>query len=877
MPENTSQREMQKSVDPKSYEAKWYKTWQEKKYFHADPNSPKEKFTILIPPPNVTDRLHMGHGLNNTIQDIMVRYKRMKGFEACWLPGTDHAGIATQMMVEKDLAKSGKTKEEVGRPAFLDMLREWKEKFGGIIIDQLKSLGASADWDREAYTMDPGLSVAVRKIFVELYEKGLIYRGNRLVNWDPVLQTAVSDDEVENEPKQGNFWHFRYPISGTSEHLVLATTRPETMLGDSAVAVHPTDERYKHLVGKTIDLPLCDRKIPIIADEYVDPEFGTGVVKITPAHDFNDFAVGERHGLEMVTVLDKQAKICSPAPQKYIGMDRYEAREQIVRDLKALELVEKIEGHKLTVPISSRSKAVIEPLLSKQWYLKMKELAAPAIKAAKEGELTFHPPLWKKTYLYWLENVQDWCISRQLWWGHQIPIWYCGGCSKEFASLEDPNKCVHCGSAELSQDADVLDTWFSSWLWPISPFGWPEDTDDLKAFFPSNLLVTGADIIYLWVARMIMLGYFAKDILAFKDVYFNSIICDKDGKKFSKTLGNGIDPLEMVELYGADAVRFTCISLAPLGGRVRMSKEDFKNGSKFINKLWNASRFVLNAAGVDFEPLPLDKINLELHEKWLLERVEACTANMTQMLDAYKVNDAIHSIYHCVWDDFCDWGIECAKKDLEGPRSKEALSVLIHALEKLLRLASPFVPFIAEEIWQRIPGVDKTKSKHLMVSDFPTPSDKQNWGASEKWEKIQGAVTALRAVKASRQIPPKEQLEFSAVLDSGLDQNVLRAWAKNLANANCIETVVKENMVASVGNGFKLYCKVPSFDASAEKGKISKEIGRLEKIIGGLNKRLSNEKFVSNADPQVLAETRAQEKNLSGQVGSLQETLQNLV
>ncbi len=872
-----NEQEMQKSVDPKNYESKWYQTWQDKKYFHADAKSKKEKFTILIPPPNVTDRLHMGHGLNNTIQDILVRYKRMKGYEACWLPGTDHAGIATQMMVEKDLAKSGKTKEDVGRPAFLEMLKEWKIKFGGIIIDQLKSLGASADWDREAYTMDPSLSKAVRKIFVELYEKGLIYRGNRLVNWDPVLQTAVSDDEVENEPKQGNFWHFRYPISGTSEHLVLATTRPETMLGDSAVAVHPTDERYKHLVGKTIDLPLCGRKIPIIADEYVDPEFGTGVVKITPAHDFNDFAVGQRNKLEMITVLDKQAKICAPAPEKYIGMDRYEAREQIVRDLKALELVEKIEGHKLTVPISSRSKSVIEPLLSKQWYLKMQELAQPAIAAAKKDELKFHPPLWKKTYLYWLENVQDWCISRQLWWGHQIPIWYCGDCSKEFASLHEPEGCKHCGGKSLTQDADVLDTWFSSWLWPVSPFGWPEETDDLSAFFPSNVLVTGADIIYLWVARMIMLGYFAKDELAFKDVYFNSIICDKDGKKFSKTLGNGIDPVEMVELYGADAVRFTCISLAPLGGRVRMSKEDFKNGSKFINKLWNASRFVLSAAGPEFKPLSLKEINLELHEKWLLERVENCATEMTQMLDGYRVNDAIHKMYHCIWDDFCDWGIECAKKDLEGDRKQEALSVLIHALEKLLRLASPFVPFIAEEIWQRVPGVDKSKEKHLMVSDYPTASSDIGWGASEKWTKIQGALSAIRSVRASRQLHRKDSMQFSAVLDSDLDLEVLGAWAKNLTNSELVKDVVKENMVASVGSGFKLYCKVPEFDATAEKKKIEKEVGRLGKILGGLNKRLGNEKFVANADPQVLAETRAQEQNLSGQLESLKETMENLV
>ena len=677
---------MEKSVHPKSYESKWYQVWQDKKYFHADAKSSKEKFTILIPPPNVTDKLHMGHGLNNTIQDILIRYKRMKGFESCWLPGTDHAGIATQMMVEKDLAKSGKTKEDVGRPAFLEMLHEWKKKFGGIIIGQLKSLGASADWDREAYTMDPSLSRAVRKIFVELYDKGLIYRGNRLVNWDPVLQTAVSDDEVENEPKQGNFWHFRYPVSGTSEHVVLATTRPETMLGDSAVAVHPEDERYKHLVGKTIDLPLCGRKIPIIADDYVDPEFGTGVVKITPAHDFNDFAVGKRHGLEMITILDREAKVCAPAPEAYIGMDRYEAREKIVRDLKDAGLVEKIEGHKLTVPISSRSKAVIEPLLSKQWYLKMKELAEPAIAAAKKDELRFHPSLWKKTYLYWLENVQDWCISRQLWWGHQIPIWYCASCSHESASLEDPTKCTSCGSDQITQDQDVLDTWFSSWLWPVSPFGWPDETDDLKAFFPSNVLVTGADIIYLWVARMIMLGYFSKGELAFKDVYFNSIICDKDGKKFSKTLGNGIDPLEMIELYGADAVRFTCISLAPLGGRVRMSKEDFKNGSKFINKLWNASRFVLTSAGEGFEPLELKDIKLELHEKWLLERVENCSTQMSQLLDQYRVNDAIHSLYHCIWDDFCDWGIECAKKDLGGKRNNEALSVLIALLLLLCRL-----------------------------------------------------------------------------------------------------------------------------------------------------------------------------------------------
>ena len=601
--------------------------WEQGKWFEAKDDKSKKPYVILIPPPNVTDRLHMGHGLNNSLQDILVRRKRMQGYDCLWLPGVDHAGIATQMMVEKSLVKKGLSRKQLGRKEFFARCVKWKEENGHIIIDQLKRLGSSCDWRRQAYTMDETLSHAVRKIFVKLYNDGLIYRGERLVNWDPVLQTAISGDEVENKEVQGNLWHYRYPIKDkTNEYLVVATTRPETMFGDSAVAVHPDDKRYQHLIGQSVVLPFVNREIPIIADKYVKSEYGTGCVKITPAHDPNDFIVGKRHNLAFINVMNADGSMNDLCSEVFSGLDRFAAREKVVKKLKELKLFVEAKPCKHAIPFSERSKVPIEPRLSKQWFVKMEDLAKPALADAKNDSLCFYPTAHKKTYCHWLENIEDWCISRQLWWGHRIPIWYCEDCEGVTTGLEDPSVCTHCESINIKQDEDVLDTWFSSWLWPLSPFGWPEETEDVKRYFPSNVLITGADIIFLWVARMVMLSHYVKQEVPFKDVYFNAIICDKNGQKFSKTLGNGIDPLAVIDKHGADAVRFTCVSLASFGGRVKMGMDDFEHGAKFVNKIWNAARFIaLIAEDKQQDLVSIDTVDLEIAGKWMIHELHLVT------------------------------------------------------------------------------------------------------------------------------------------------------------------------------------------------------------------------------------------------------------
>ncbi len=870
--------QLDKTYDPKNYEAKWYKFWTDKGYFHADSSSKKPPYTIIIPPPNVTDRLHMGHGLNNTIQDILIRWKRMSGFEACWLPGTDHAGIATQMMVEKSLAKEGLTKEQLGREKFTQRLHDWKERNGNIIIDQLKRLGSSADWEREAYTMDPKLSLAVRKIFVMLYEEGSIYRGERLVNWDPTLLTAISDDEIENEEKSGSLWVFKYPVVGTTEFISIATTRPETMLGDTGVAVHPEDERYKKFIGKKVKLPLVGREIPIIADEYVKSEFGTGAVKMTPAHDFNDFEVGKRHNLAMINIFHPNATLNENVPEKYRGLDRFVARKQILKDLKELDLFESEKGHKLSVPISDRSKDVIEPRLSKQWYVRMKGLAAPAVEAAKTNELSFYPDSWKKTYLYWLENVQDWCISRQLWWGHRIPIWYCNDCSGVTTGMTDPTECKECKSKNIHQDEDVLDTWFSSWLWPVSPFGWPEETADLKKFYPSNVLVTGADIIYLWVARMVMAGFKTMGTLPFQDVYFNSIICDKQGRKFSKTLGNGIDPLEMIDLYGADAVRFTCISLAPLGGRVRMSTEDFASGSRFINKIWNASRFMLSHANPDQPIASIQVDKLALPEQWLLSELDETIKKVGKHLENYRINDAVDALYHFLWGSFCDWGLECAKLSFSNPQTKDqTISVLVYVLETSLRLASPFIPFISEEIWHNLPKhPDIKKSESLCISEYPTGLNLNVPAGARDWTLVQECISAVRALRAQAEIEPSKMLSIH--IKSTQNHEVLASaapWFVALAKAKVGALNAKNKYLVQVGKGYEVFMAVDAIDNEKQLKRLNSEHQRVSKIILGLEKKLGDANFVDRAPEDVILSTKAQLENMNYQRKSLEVSLEN--
>ena len=654
----------------------------------------------------------------------------MKGFNACWLPGTDHAGIATQMMVEKDLAKDGLTKTDLGREKFVGKLQDWKEKYGGMILDQFKKMGFSCDWNRLAYTMDPVLSKAVRKVFVELYNEGLIYRGERLVNWDVVLKTAISDDEVESKEVPGHLWYFRYPVDGTEDFIPIATTRPETMLGDTAVAVNPEDERFKSFIGKNVRLPFTDRLIPIVADDYVKSEFGTGAVKITPAHDPNDFEIGQRHNLPFISILNDDGTMNDVVPENFKGLDRFVARKEVIKGLKELELFDEEKPYKHAIPFSERSKTVIEPKLSKQWYVKMSSLAKPAADAARSDDLTFSPESWKKTYLYWLDNIQDWCISRQLWWGHRIPVWYCGDCEAVTTGMEDPHECGTCKSKNIRQDDDVLDTWFSSWLWPMSPFGWPETDEksvsDLAYYNPTNVLVTAPEIIFLWVARMVMANLKFKGQLPFKHVYFNATICDKQGRKFSKTLGNGIDPIEVIDKHGADAVRYTAVSLAPLGGRVRMELGDFDNGARFMNKIWNAARFLLKYVDPKTNLPSIDSFEPSMAEKWLLDNFAVTAAKVDKNLEAYRVNDAVEDIYHFIWGCFCDWGLENAKASLNGDdetRKLQTISVLVYALNGALRLAHPVVPFITEEIWQKLPAhPDWDKAESITVAKFPEES-----------------------------------------------------------------------------------------------------------------------------------------------------------
>ena len=875
--------------DPKSYEVKWRNFWAKGNYFNAESGSTRPPYTILMPPPNITSFLHMGHGLNNTLQDILCRWKRMNGFNVCWLPGTDHAGIATQMMVERALEKEGTTRKQLGRPAFEKRLMEWKEKFGGIIVEQLKRMGFSCDWSREAYTMTPELSKAVRHTFVTLFNEGLIYRNERLVNWDCQLQTAISDDEVETQELNGSLWFFKYPVVGSpDEFLTIATTRPETMLGDTAVAVNPDDERYTHLIGKKVKLPLTDREIPIIADAYVDKEFGTGVVKITPAHDPNDFKIGKRHGLPFITILNPNGTITADCPARFAGKDRFEARKDIVKAMKELGLFDKDVAHRNAVPHSERSKTVIEPRLSLQWYLSMKPLAEPAIAAAKSGELSFYPDLWKKTYLHWLENIEDWCISRQLWWGHRIPVWQCQDCKKPTAGETDPTACAHCGSAKIAQDEDVLDTWFSSWLWPLSPFGWPDKTADLATFFPSNVLITAPEIIFLWVARMIMAGYKFQGKLAFKDVYFNATVCDKQGRKFSKTLGNGIDPLDMIELHGADAVRFTTVSLAPLGGRVRMAVEDFDAGSRFINKIWNATRFVMKYVEPGKPIAKLDPVKLNVPCKWILNELREVAIKMDKHLAVYRINDAVDALYHFIWGSLCDWSIEAAKDALAGPdgeTKQQTLSTLLFVFEQSFRLAAPVLPFVTEELWHHLPRhPDCDHPESLVVAKFPKAENLRAFESeAREWALVQDLISGLRSVRSQAEVSPKDPLPVLVKCDKALVEVFKNAapWIKRLASVSDLtvgeSTPRAGKCLAAVGNGYEAFLPVTGvIDIEKERKRLESEVKRVSAVVTGITNKLANPSFADRAPPEVVDETRKQGENMQAQLKNLRLNLDAL-
>lgn len=886
--------ELEAKYDPKSYEPRIWDFWMKEKFFHASVDKSRKPYTILMPPPNVTSQLHMGHGLGYSIQDLLIRYKRMKGFNACWLPGTDHAGIATQMMVEKSLEAKGVKRKALGREKFVAACQEWKEKYGGMILEQFKRIGFSCDWDRVAYTMDPKLSEAVRYVFVKLYEEGLIYRGERLVNWDCSLLTALSDDELENIEINGHIWTLRYPIEGSSETIAIATTRPETMFGDTAVAVNANDERYKHLIGKKIRLPFVERLIPIIADDYVSPEFGTGAVKITPAHDPNDFEVGKRHQLPFVSILNDDGTMADNVPERFRGMDRFQARKEVIKAFKERELFVEEKPHRYAVPHSDRSKTIIEPKLSKQWFVSMKDLAAQAANAAREEQLHFYPEAWKKTYLYWLDNIQDWCISRQLWWGHRIPIWYCGDCQALTTSMTDPTSCQKCQSKNIKQDEDVLDTWFSSALWPLSPFGWPADSkaeqEDVNYFYPSNVLVTGAEIIFLWVARMVMMGQKFMGKVPFKDIYFNAIVCDKQGRKFSKTLGNGIDPLEVIEKHGADAVRFTAISLAPLGGRVRMAHEDFETGAKFINKIWNAARMMFQYMdSKTVLPSLKNMKDLKLHEKWLLNQLRETAMVIDRQLETYRVNDAIETLYHFIWGSFCDWALECAKEDLNSAQAADktrALSVLVYVFDGCLRMAHPIMPFVTEELWQKLPKhPDWPATKALTVAAYPgeTSVPFQFPEESKSWAMIQSVISGIRSVRMQGGISPKTRLtaavkcneQVAAVIKSS------EAWIVRLAGLASLQVGPQvtrpPQSLTDVGSEYETYVPVGEFlDLDKEKKRLMTEKERLSKIIQGIDAKLKNENFVARAPEEVLLETKGKFAEMSEQLRKVEVNLKAL-
>ncbi|MDY0190001.1 MAG: valine--tRNA ligase [Desulfuromonas sp.] len=868
--------ELAKGYEPQEFETKWYQHWEQQGYFHADEKSTKPPYSIVIPPPNVTGVLHMGHALNNTLQDILARWKRMTGHEVLWMPGTDHAGIATQNVVEKQLAAEGKDRHDVGREAFIERVWKWREESGGQIINQLKRLGASCDWERERFTMDAGLSTAVREVFVSLYEDGLIYRDNRLINWCPRCHTALSDLEVEHDDKKGSMWHLRYPIKGSDQFLVVATTRPETMLGDSAVAVHPEDERYTDLVGKVIELPLTGREIPIIADDYVDKEFGSGAVKITPAHDFNDFEMGKRHNLENINILDESGFI-NENGGAYQGLERYAARDKVVADLDALGLLDKVEEHLNSVGECYRCKTTIEPYLSLQWYVNVQPLAKKAIKAVESGQTRIVPQHWEKTYYEWMYNIQDWCISRQIWWGHRIPAWYCEDCGEITVSREDATCCSKCKSTNLRQETDVLDTWFSSGLWPFSTMGWPEKTDALSKFYPTSCLVTGFDILFFWVARMMMMGIKFMGEVPFKDVYIHALVRDAQGQKMSKSKGNVIDPLTVIDEFGTDAFRLTLAAFAAQGRDIKLSTERIGGYRNFCNKLWNASRFaMMNLEGfVPTETVQWDELNLSMADRWILSRMAAVERETNAALEGYRYNEAANTLYAFTWHEFCDWYIELIKGALYGDDAAAKLSaqtVVYTVLERLLRLLHPVTPFITEEIWQTLPGTRPVAS--IMLADYPQGKGLlEDATATAQMEQVMEIIRAIRNIRGEMDVSPAKKitalLDCKTSADCGVmttGQEYIRALARIEELTIGVELTQPEQIAKQVCGEVEILLPLAGLiNVEEEEKRLDKEIAKVQKDVDMFTKKLSNEKFVANAPAQVLEKDRgklaaAQEK-----------------
>ncbi len=870
---------LSKVYEPHQVEEKWYQFWLDKGYFRADENGSDKTYTIVMPPPNVTGSLHMGHALNNTLQDILVRYKRMCGFNTLWMPGTDHAGIATQNVVEKQLSSEGISREDLGRKEFVERVWQWREKYGGIIIQQLKRLGASCDWERERFTMDAGLSRAVREVFVSLYEEGLIYKGDYIINWCPRCYTALSDLEVEHDEVKGKLYFIKYPVVGSKKLVVVATTRPETMLGDTALAVNPNDKRYQKLIGKRAILPILNREIPIIADEYVDMKFGTGVLKITPAHDPNDFEIGNTHGLEVIKVIDNDGVMNGQAGP-YEGLDRFHCRDKILKDLKKIELVKKVEDYNHQIGHCYRCKTVVEPFISKQWFVKVKPLAERALEAVEKGETTIIPKNWEKTYFEWMRTIRDWCISRQIWWGHQIPAWNCKECGKVTVAREDPDMCVYCKSKNIEQEEDVLDTWFSSALWPFSTSGWPDKTKELSLFYPTSVLVTAFDILFFWVARMMMMGLKFMGEVPFKEVYIHAIVRDVEGKKMSKSKGNVIDPLTVMDQYGTDAFRFTLAALAVQGRDVRLAEERIKGYRNFANKIWNASRFALmNLEGYNAHNIDSSTVSSSLVDKWILSRLHRLIREVEETLRDYKFNELAHLIYHFIWHEFCDWYLELIKPVLNQRDDSESKLATQHTMVKVLatslQILHPIMPFITEEIWQKLPATQES----IMISPYPECDLKKIDGdAEKKMDLIIDVVNNIRNVRWEMNVPPSQIVEVILLSKNHESLEILqdyRGYIESLGKADHVtisESLERPKSAATaVAQDVEIFLPLKGvIDFAEEERRLKKEIGKTMKDLASVNKKLSNEDFLAKAPEDIIEK----EKVKAGDLKEKQEKLE---
>ncbi|UCC66548.1 MAG: valine--tRNA ligase [Deltaproteobacteria bacterium] len=851
----------EKVYDPKKVEEKWYRFWLEKGYFRAEVNSPKEPFSIVIPPPNITGSLHMGHALNNTVQDILVRYKRMKGHNCLWMPGTDHAGIATQNVVERELAKEGLNRDQVGREEFIRRVWKWKEKYGGVIITQLKKLGSSCDWSRERFTMDEGLSQAVREVFVRLYEEGLIYRGDYIINWCPRCRTALSDLEVDHHEIPAHLYHLRYPLEEGGS-IVVVTTRPETMLGDTAVAVNSQDRRYGNLIGKCAILPVVNRRIPIIADDYVDPEFGSGALKITPAHDPYDFEIGQKHNLGAVKVIDEEGRMTTEAGP-YEGLDRFQCRERIVEDFQKDGTLLKTEDYHHSVGHCYRCRTMVEPFLSKQWFVRTQPLADLAITAVEEEKTRIIPSMWERTYFDWMRNIRDWCISRQIWWGHRIPAWYCKDCGEITVARDEPKKCSHCGSSALRQETDVLDTWFSSALWPFSTMGWPDETGELKLFYPTSVLVTGFDILFFWVARMMMMGLKFMSDVPFRDVYIHALVRDIEGQKMSKTRGNVIDPLVMIEKYGTDAFRFSLAAFAAQGRDMRLSEERIEGYRNFANKIWNAARFsTMNLKDYQDDHEGIDLGVCSTPDKWILARLNRAIAEVTRALEEYRFNEGAQVLYHFIWHELCDWYLELIKPYLyqEGNGSRKAITqkTLVYVLDKTLKLLHPYMPFITEEIWQRLPH----EGESIMVAGHPeVRRELEDEGAVREMERIKGVITGVRNIRGEMGILPLTFVDVILITEDEEIGSSLRehlGFIKELARVREVTILVRGERpraaATALADGVEVFVPLQGVveDPRKEQKRLTKELNRLLADLELTQRKLANQSFLTKAPPEVV-------------------------